>query len=96
MKLNEKEQLINDVISILQTGIKINPAIIDANTKTSPADPRSLEMLTLKECTSVVKGVSEHTLRLLITQGKIPALRTGEGKRGKILVSKNALLDYFN
>ena len=95
MKSNEKERLINEIVSILQTGIKIAPAVA-VSPETSHVGSQPLEMLTLKECTEVIKGVSEHTLRLLITQGKIPAIRTGEGKRGKILVSKNALVSYFN
>ncbi len=52
-------------------------------------------MLTIKECTEVVRGLSEHTIRQLITQDKLPHIRTGQGKRGKILVSKTALLNYI-
>ena len=54
---------------------------------------KPLEMLTIKECTEVVKGISEHTIRQLVAQNKIPYIRTGQGKRGKILISKSALLD---
>ena len=52
-------------------------------------------MLTVKECTEAVKGLSEHTVRQLIAQEKIPFIRTGQGKRGKILVSKAGLLEYL-
>ena len=95
MTANAKEKLISEIVSILQTGISIDP-VIDTNVKTYPTDSQPLEMLTLKECTEVIKGISEHTLRLLVAQNKIPSIRTGEGKRGKILVSKNALVSYFN
>ena len=56
---------------------------------------KPLEMLTIKECTEVVKGISEHTIRQLVAQNKIPFIRTGQGKRGKNLVNKSALLDFF-
>ena len=59
-------------------------------TKTTP-----MEMLTIKECTEAVRGISEHTVRKLVAQGCVRYIRTGEGERGKILVSKQSLLDYL-
>lgn len=53
------------------------------------------EMLTIKECSQTVKGLSEHTVRKLVARGEISSIRTGEGKHGKILVPKSALLDYI-
>ena len=55
-----------------------------------------IEMLTIKECAETVCGLSEHTVRQLVKQGKISFIRTGAGNNGKILVSKSALLDYLN
>lgn len=57
--------------------------------------PEKVEMLTIKECTEVVKGLNEYTVRQLIARKEIPSIRTGQGKRGKILVPKAALLRYF-
>ena len=54
-----------------------------------------VEMLTIKECTGVIHGLSEHTVRQLIAQGKLPSIRTGQGVHGKILVNKADLLAYF-
>ncbi len=56
---------------------------------------KTFEMLTIKECAEVVKGISEHTIRQLVAQNKVPFIRTGQGKRGKILVNKSALLDFL-
>ncbi len=56
---------------------------------------KPLEMLTIKECAEAVKGISEHTIRQLVAQNKIPFIQTGQGKCGKILISKSALLDFF-
>ena len=63
-----------------------------------PAMPRhksNVEMLTIKECTDVIHGLSEHTVRQLVKQGKIKSVRTGIGKSGKILVNKDDLVAYF-
>ncbi|MCI5794773.1 MAG: plasmid recombination protein [Ruminococcus sp.] len=56
----------------------------------------AVEMLTVKECTEAVRGLSEHTVRKLIKQGKLPYLRTGDGVNGKMLINKADLLAYFN
>lgn len=55
-----------------------------------------VEVLTIKECTEAVKGLSEHTVRKLIAQGKLPYMRAGDGQRGKMLINKVDLLAYFN
>lgn len=55
-----------------------------------------VEMLTVKECSEVVKGLNEYTVRQLIARKEIPSVRTGQGKNGKILVPKAALVAYFN
>ena len=54
-----------------------------------------MEMLTIKECTGVIQGLSEHTVRQLVAQEKVKSVRTGEGKCGKILVNKADLVAYF-
>ncbi len=55
-----------------------------------------LELLTIKECAELISGLSEHTVRQLVKQGKVKSIRTGEGKTGKILVNKADLLAYFS
>ena len=57
--------------------------------------PEKVEMLTIRECTEAVKGLNEYTVRQLIARKEIPSIRTGQGKHGKILVPKAALLRYF-
>ena len=68
---------------------------IDGDTNQSEKEEQT-EMLTIHEASQTVKGLSEHTVRQLVTQGKIPSIRTGAGKNGKILVPKAALLNYLN
>lgn len=79
--------------------IALLDALIEVEDNTPPitviAKKQPIEMLTIKECTEAVKGLSEHTVRQLVAQDKLPHIRTGQGKRGKILVSKAALLEYL-
>ena len=95
MTNNQKQQLIAEVVALLQHRI----AELEQTAPTpqsSPQSPQTVEMLTIKECAECVKGLSAHTIRQLVLQGKIPSVRTGAGQNGKILVSKSALLAYFN
>ena len=95
MTTNQKQALIAEVVALLQHRI----AELEQSASTKPQPPQSpqaVEMLTIKECSECIKGISAHTIRLLIKQGKIPSVRTGAGQNGKILVSKSSLLAYFN
>ena len=90
MKTEIKQEMIKMVIEILENAIKVN----EVETQTSN-DNAPIELLTIQECTQVANGLSEYTVRQLVAQGKIKYIRTGEGKRGKILITKQSLLDYF-
>ena len=92
MTTNSKRELISKIVTLLNELIEINE---NAENVISPKDEK-LEMLTIKECTKLVKGLSEHAVRQLVIQGKIPYVRAGQGKRGKILINKTDLLDYLN
>ena len=95
MSNKEKQALIAEVVALLQTRLTAME-----QSQTSPPTPPQVsqvpEMLTIKECAATISGLSEHTVRQLVKQGKLPSLRTGAGQNGKILVSKAALLTYFN
>ena len=53
------------------------------------------EFLTLNQCVRVIHGISHHTIRKLVIQGKLPAVRAGRKSSGKPLVRKSDLLAYF-
>ncbi|WP_456029118.1 helix-turn-helix domain-containing protein [Ruminococcus sp.] len=91
MTTNRKNELIAQLVSILSE-------LIEANDSEQVAEVTSnaVEVLTIKECTEAVKGLSEHTVRKLIAQGKLPYMRAGDGQRGKMLINKADLLAYFN
>ena len=91
MTYRNKQELIKRVIDLLNVMIEVE----EQTTPTPVIDNRPMEMLTIKECAQVVAGLSEHTIRQLVLQNKLPHIRTGQGKRGKILIPKSALLEYL-
>lgn len=54
-----------------------------------------IELITIRECTQLIPGLSYYTVRSLIERGEIQAFRTGKGKGGKILVYKKSFLEFF-
>lgn len=93
MTRKTKQELIAQIVAMLNAVIEVEGEQQVQTVSENKSAP--VEMLTVKECTEAVKGLSEHTVRQLIAQEKIPFIRTGQGKRGKILVSKAGLLEYL-
>ncbi len=88
--MENKTEIMAQIVALLTQLIDENTNVTTENKFSAP-----VEMLTIKECTQAVSGLSEHTVRQLVAQKKIPYIRTGQGKRGKILISKAALLEYL-
>ena len=88
--MENKTEIMEQIVALLTQLIDENTNVTTENKSSAP-----IEMLTIKECTQAVSGLSEHTVRQLVAQKKIPYIRTGQGKRGKILISKAALLEYL-
>ena len=91
MTTNRKNELIAQLVSILSELIETNDS-----EQVAEVTSNAVEILTVKECTEAIKGLSEHTVRKLIAQGKLPYMRAGDGQRGKMLINKADLLAYFN
>ena len=87
----KREEIIAAMSNLLEQLVDSEPPKAEPTT----VKPEKVEMLTIKECTEEVKGLNEYTVRQLIARKEIPSIRTGQGKRGKILVPKAALLRYF-
>lgn len=66
MTTNRKNELIAQLVSILSELIETNDS-----EQVAEVTPNAVEVLTIKECTEAVKGLSEHTVRKLIKQGKL-------------------------
>lgn len=94
MTLKQKNNLIAEIIALLEKSIVADVESPKPQVYTAQSQPP--EMLTVKECSQVISGLSEHTVRQWIAQGLIPYIRTGKGKRGKILISKSALLKFLD
>ena len=92
MTKKDKQELIAQVVALLNELIEAE----EKEVRSVPETSAPVEMLTIKECTEAVKGLSEHTVRQLVNQNKISYIRTGQGNRGKILINKSALLNYLN
>lgn len=87
---HEKTQEILQQISMLLNSLN------ESETEPKETKQEKVEMLTVRECSKVIKGLNEYTVRQLIARKEIPSVRTGQGKNGKILVPKAALVAYFN
>lgn len=86
-----REELIATITTLLVSAAEEKTATSEKTTL-----PNTVEMLTIKECCSVVKGLNEYTVRQLVARDELPYVRCGQGKRGKILIPKTALLAYFS
>ena len=84
----EKEKITDQIMNLLIQ-------LTNDNAEVSEPAEKPVEMLTVKKCCDAVKGLSENTVRKLVAQNKVKFVRTGEGKRGKILVNKADLISYF-
>jgi len=93
MTAREKAMIITKITEWLEQELHTD----EAAPNTSARDiEQPIELLTLRECTELVKGLSEHTVRQLAIQGIIPSIRTGTGRSSKILINKATLLRYVS
>lgn len=90
--MQNKTEIMAQIVALLSQLIDYGA---EPQAKAPAEHSEPVEMLTIKECSEAVSGLSEHTVRQLVAQKKIPYIRTGQGKRGKILISKAALLEYL-
>ena len=93
MTLERKAELAKQLVAIIFELASAGEVPPDVMPIQQPKKP--VEMLTLKESLDIIPGLSMHTLRQLVLQGKIKSVRCGAGVRGKILIAKNDLLSYF-
>lgn len=86
-----REELITTITALLANAAeeKTTPS-----KQTAPSD--TVEMLAIKECCLAVKGLNEYTVRQLVARNELPYVRCGQGKRGKIIIPKSALISYFS
>ena len=90
MTVEKKKELIKALGDLLEAVIEVDATPHIQNDKDD-----SVELLTVKECTQVANGLSEHAVRQLVNQNKIPYIRIGKSRCGKILIAKKDLLSYL-
>lgn len=90
MTQDKKQDILAKVTSLLSKLIDEDEPTIESSTE------QPVEMLTIKECTQEIRGLNEFTVRQLIARNEIPFVRAGQGKNGKILIPKAALIAYLN
>lgn len=86
----KKQVIIAKVTSFL------NKLLDDDEPTAESSTEQLVEMLTIRECTQEIRGLNEFTIRQLIARNEIPFVRAGQGKNGKILIPKAALIAYLN
>ena len=86
----KKQDILAKVTSLLSKLLDEDESTIESSTE------QPVEMLTIKECTQEIRGLNEFTIRQLIARNEIPFVRAGQGKNGKILIPKAALIAYLN
>ena len=89
----QKESMLDQVLEIMTAIAYDEP--VERVPAPNESKPEKVKMLTIKECTKLIEGLSEHTVRKLVAQNKLKYIRTGEGVRGKILINKADLMKYF-
>lgn len=87
-----KKEIIEEIIILITMLAQDN----EENKTPPPSESPPIELLTVKECTELIQGLTEHHLRRLLAEGKIPYISTGEGKRSKKLINKADLINYFS
>ena len=87
----QKQDILAKVTSLLSKLLDDDEEISITSSAEHP-----VEMLTIKECTQEIRGLNEFTIRQLIARNEIPFVRAGQGKNGKILIPKAALIAYLN
>lgn len=95
MNIKNKQEVIMQLIATLTAMLAEEERTNEVVSYESEREEK-VEFLTIKQAAEVVVGISEHTIRQLVAQGKVKYIRTGQGKRGKILINKSSLLAYCN
>lgn len=96
MNTKDKNEVIMQLIAALTAMLESDTKNDESDTPVNSFTGEKVEFVTIKQAVEVVNGISEHTIRQLVAQGRVKHIRTGEGKRGKILINKQSLLNYCN
>lgn len=89
MTRKTKQELIAQIVAMINAVIEVeNEQQITEQKSSAP-----VEMLTVKECTEAVKGLSEHTVRQLVARKRY---RSSERVRASVVKFSSARLGCWN
>ncbi len=89
MLYNQAEEFFKEILGrIFECG--------ESKNSSDERESKPIEMLTIKECVERYSGLSAYTVRNLIRQGKVKAVRAGAGVNGKYLVNSESLYSYLS
>ena len=94
MTAEKKNRIIKLVIALLEEFAEEENCAEHNKNSSLPAG--EVEMLTVKECTEQIQGLTAYAVRQLAQSGKVVSVRAGDAERGKILINKNSLIEYLN
>lgn len=93
MTTTEKKAIVDNILDLLIKLTEDEEYSVPQTTKAPTSN--KVEMLTIKESAELISGLSEHTVRQLVKQGKVKSVRTGEGRNGKFLSTRLTLWSIF-
>lgn len=94
MSQEERAKCIKNVSELLMEIIQTPEEIAEKEELSSISD--AVEMLTVKECAAMLKGVAPSTIYKMVRTKKLPCVRVDVGESGRMLIPKAAVLDYLN
>lgn len=90
-ELNKNNAIIGQIQALL---VQLAGQLAATSQTPAPEEQEQEQLLTLSECCEEVKGLTYFTVRQAVLRGELPAVRTGRGQNGKILISRTALQKY--
>ena len=74
MTTTQKKEIVDNILELL---IQLTEDGENSAPQAAKAPPNDkVEMLTIKESAALISGLSEHTVRQLVRQGKVKSVRT--------------------
>lgn len=96
MNVTTKNEIVEEIAQLLDKAMMLLERLKKSDKPEDSAKQEDIELISLKDCGNVVKGLSEYSARQLALRGDVKSVRVGEGTRGKILINKRSLIDYFS
>lgn len=105
MKQKQSEEKNNNELSVLMMELIRETVLSEmseikkqnelSETNSNHNNESQIELVTIRDCTKLIPGISYYSIRQLAEQKKIKSFRTGQGKNGKILIFKDSFLNFF-